>query len=398
MRDTATSPWASNAEGRPAHDQAPHSPPAAAAPACALHWVVLGVSGSKRSRGLRVACAQWGQAAPRIVEWAEWLARPSLLDEALASPCVFKIEPPGDDPRAHHRLMQQGAALLGEPEPAPLLHGEVAGARAWFEGFRAAMRSLAEQLAQHPHAAAVNTPADIVAMTDKLACQHRLQAAGLHTPRLLGPITGHDALLHLMDEQALDRVFVKAQYGSSASGVVAFRRNRRGQQQATTTAHLVHDGGTARLFNVKRVRRYEQADEIRQVVDRLAAEGAYAEAWVTKPRCGEGHFDLRVLALGGRPAHRVARVSAHTMTNLHLDAHRADPAALLSDAEMRAAEQAVARAAAAFPGSRVIGFDIVPHATAPWVLEANAFGDLLPGLLWQGLDAHAALLETGALP
>lgn len=357
-------------------------------------WVVLGVAGSKRTRELRASCARHGRATPRIIEWADWLRHPQVLDAALAGAGVFKIEPPGDDPLVHHALMQRGALALGMPAPAALQPGELAGCRPWFEGFCLAMQALTTQLhtllPQHASTEVVNAPSDIIAMTDKFACQQRLQAHGIATPPLLGTVGSHEELLHLVQLHGLDRVFLKARYGSSAAGVVAYRRNRRGQQQATTTARLVRGTHGTRLFNHKRVSRYERPEDIREVIDRIAADGAYAEGWIAKPRCGDGHFDLRVLALRGVAAQRVARVSRQTMTNLHLDAQREDPQRLLSADALLEIEQTVARAATAFAHSQVIGFDIVPHRHGPQVLEANAFGDLLPGLLWRGLDAHAA--------
>ena len=104
-----------------------------------------------------------------------------------------------------------------------------------------------------------------------------------------------------------------------------------------------------------------------------------------------------MLALDGRPAHRVARVGLRPMTNLHLDGERADPAALLDADELALAERLVVDAARAFPRSGVIGFDLVVRGAAGHVLEANAFGDLLPRLLWRGLDPYGAAAAQ-ALP
>lgn len=356
-----------------------------------LPWVVLGTSGSKRSRGLQAARAALGLVPARIVEWYDWLASAPLLAESLRTPCHFKIEPPGDDPRAHLRLLHDGCDLMGRSRCDRPLHGELLQTDAWFEGFRAAMRRIAETLAQCPAARPVNPPHDIVAMTDKLDCQHRLQARGVAIPRLLGAVASHAELHALLDANGLDRVFVKARYGSSAAGVLAYRRNRRGDQQTISSASLVDDGRRLRIFNVKRMRRYEHAAEIRQLVDAVAAQGAYAEAWVAKPRSGGEHFDLRVLALDGHAAHRVARVGANIMTNLHLDNARGDPAALLTGPQQLRLAVSVEHAAKAFAASRVIGFDLVVNGPSVRVLEANAFGDLLPGLLWNGLDTHAAL-------
>ena len=353
--------------------------------------VVLGVAASKRTRGLQAARAALGLPPARVVEWRDWLAEPGGLDDALAAGGRLKLEPPGDDVGAHASLLADGARRLGRPACAPLQHGELCGTDLWFAGFEQAMARLARQLAGHPRVDVANAPADIALMTDKWRCQQHLAALGLPTPALLGRVAGFDEFDALLREHAIDRVFLKARYGSSAAGVVAYRRNGRGDEQATTSAHLVENLDTPRLFNDKRIRTYTARNEIARVIDLVTAQDAYVEAWVPKPRCGAGHFDLRVLALAGAPAHRVARVGLRPMTNLHLDSRRADPDALLSAPELALMEATTRRAAAAFPRSRIIGFDLVLKAARATVLEANAFGDLLPGLLWHGQDAWAAM-------
>lgn len=352
-------------------------------------WVVLGVAGSKRTRGLQAAAAAAGVPV-QLVEWRDWLAAPDRLVHALQGPCRFKIEPPGDDAQVHLALLHRGCERLGRaPCPAPA-RGELAAVDAWFEGFQAVMQQLAALLASQLQARAINAPDEIIAMTDKLHCQHRLQASGVATAPLLGPVQGYDHLLALLDRDGIDRVFVKPRYGSSAAGVVAFRRGRGGRQQATTSALLHEDG--RRLFNVKRLRSYQRPADLRRLIDLVAAQGAYAEAWIPKPRAGAGHFDLRVVTFGGRAAHRVARVGQRPMTNLHLDSQRADPAGLMPAQDLAAMEAAAEQAARVFPRAGIVGFDLVVHRAAARVLEANAFGDLLPGLIWQGRDTYATAL------
>jgi hypothetical protein len=351
-------------------------------------WVVLGVGGSKRTRGLQGAAAAAGVPV-QLVEWRDWLAAPDRLTEALQAPCHFKVEPPGDDPQAHLALLHLGCERLGRPPcPAPE-RGELAALDAWFTGFEWAMQRLAALLASQPQARVVNAPDEIIAMTDKLHCQHRLREHGVAIASLLGPVQGYDHLVAMLDREDLDRVFVKPRYGSSAAGVVAYRRGG-GRQQATTSA-LLHDDGR-RLFNVKRLRGYQRPDDVRQVIDLVAAQGAYAEAWIPKPRAGAGHFDLRVVTFAARAAHRVARVGRRPMTNLHLDCERADPAWLLPAQDLSAMEATAEQAACVFARAGIVGFDLVVHRGAARVLEANAFGDLLPGLLWRGRDTYATAL------
>lgn len=358
-----------------------------------LPWVVLGVATSKRTQGLLAAARETG-AAVRFVEWREWLADAHALEDRLQQPCRFKIEPPGDDARVHMTLVNIGCERLGRAPCVPIERGELAHADAWFEGFSVAMHRLGHMLAAMPHVQAVNAPAEILAMTDKLDCQQQLQSRSVPTAPLLGLVRDYEQLVALLNQGDLDRVFLKARYGSSASGVIAFRRNRRGQQQAATTAQL-HEGG--RLFNVKRMSCYTRHDEVRRVVDLVCAQGAYAEVWLPKPRHGAGHFDLRAVTFGGRVAHRIARLGQRPMTNLHLDSERVDPDRVLAPEDQTALAATAERAASVFPHSNVIGFDLVVRQGQARVLEANAFGDLLPGWLWQGKDTYATAFDDGAM-
>lgn len=361
-----------------------------------LPLVVLGVASGKRVKLMQAARQSLGLAPAIVVEWSAWLDQPAMLEQALASPCIFKIESPGDDGALHRRLLLDGCAALGQAMQAVARHGELSLSRAWFAGLTRAMHRLQAQLATLPDARVMNAPEELLLMTDKLACQRHLQERGVAVPRLLGAIAGYDHLIAMLDQQGLDQVYLKARYGSSASGVIAYRRRRNGSggEQATSSAHLVDEDGTTRLYNVKTPRRYGRHEEIRLLVDLLAGQQLYAEAWLAKPRSGDGHYDLRVVTLGGAPAHGIARIGTRMMTNLHLGNRRADPATLLGAAGLAAMEQGARQAAGAFPASHVIGFDLVVRHGAFHVLEANAFGDLLPGLAWRGLDTYAAQLQT----
>jgi hypothetical protein len=81
------------------------------------------------------------------------------------------------------------------------------------------------------------------------------------------------------------------------------------------------------------------------------------------------------------------------MTNLHLLNERGVwPQVLerMGDAAWDDARRTCERAMACFPGSLYAGIDLLigtdhrRHA----VLEVNAFGDLLPGVLWDGVDTY----------
>jgi hypothetical protein len=136
------------------------------------------------------------------------------------------------------------------------------------------------------------------------------------------------------------------------------------------------------IYNHLRITRYTERGAIAALVDALALQGAYAERWVPKPPVPGDRgacYDFRVVASGGKARQRIARISRSPLTNLHLGNGRSRPH-WLGSSEIEALEEAVERAAAAFPGSRSIGFDVCLLGREAFILEANAFGDLLPGL------------------
>ena len=354
--------------------------------------LVLGVAGGKRMRGLQDAAQRHGGLVLHCVDYADAVRDPTTFHALAAAGMPLKIDSPGDDAWVQHQLTLRGwQEGSDEPSsdrsalpPGPVARGELMPTRDWYTGFAQFLRAL-------PATATPLTPVeDILLMTDKLACQQHLRAHGVPTPPLLGAIHGHAHLIELLDRTGVDSAFVKPRYGSSAAGVVAYRRNRRGAELALSTVHSKN----GRHFNAKRIQRYSEARDIAALIDTLAADHAYAEAWVPKPRSLHGSYDFRVVTLDGEPQHRVARVNDAPMTNLHLDAQRASADALLDDAGLHALLDTARAAARAFPRSRMIGLDIVVRGARAWVLEANAFGDLLPRLHWQGRDTYEAQLHA----
>ena len=149
------------------------------------------------------------------------------------------------------------------------------------------------------------------------------------------------------------------------------------------------------------MRTYESETEVAALVDALAPDGLHVEAWLPKASIGGRAFDLRVVVVAGTPTHAVVRTSRHPMTNLHLGGARGDLSAVrerLGEDGWRRALEICARAAACFPGSLMVGVDLLVGVGGRRlaVAEVNAFGDLLPGLTGlpgggaEGLDTYTA--------
>ncbi|MFC9704522.1 STM4014 family protein [Streptomyces sp. NPDC056943] len=351
--------------------------------------VVVGDPAGRRVAFFQDALRSAGLPGARVVSWPDVLGGRARF----AAGETVRLDSPGEDPEAD-RL------LRGVDDPA-----RVEGSGRWYARFTAAVAELSGAVAE-AGASLVDDPGELAVLFDKRLCHGRLRAAGVPVPEspTSGPaapaVGGWTDLRSLLDTAGLRRMFVKLAHGSSASGVLAVETNGAGRTQATTSVERGPDG---RLFNSLRVRRYTSEREIAAIVDALAPDGLHVERWLPKATQDGRAADLRVVVIDGRATHAVVRTSRSPMTNLHLGGARGDLAA--ARAAIAAAggrwEDALGvceRAAAAFPGTRCVGVDLLP-ATG-WrrfaVGEVNAFGDLLPRLTGlpgsgaEGLDTYAA--------
>jgi hypothetical protein len=342
--------------------------------------VRLAVVGNPENRRISLfagAVRRAGLAEPEVYPW-----RDVLVSGRVPGPGTHvRIDSPGENTEVD-RLLRE----LGSRRPAtPAEHGEIVGTSAAFAGLREALRRVEAGGGQ-----LLNQPADILTMTDKPRCHALLAASGVPVPPALAPVHDYDSLRAAMSEAGWGRVFVKPSHGSSASGVLALTAAGR-RVTAITSVEL--SGG--RLFNNLRVRRYDDESSVRAIVDRLGPDGLHVERWFPKAGLGNRTLDLRVVVIAGSARHVVVRTSSSPMTNLHLGNARGDVAAVRAAAGERAwaaAMETCVRAAACFPRTLQAGVDLMfgsgwrDHAVA----EVNAFGDLLPRVLADGLDTYDA--------
>ena len=141
------------------------------------------------------------------------------------------------------------------------------------------------------------------------------------------------------------------------------------------------------------MRRVADPARVAEIVTFLLREGSQIEVAVPKARLGGAFFDCRILAVAGAPAFTVVRQSRHPITNLHLGGWRGDPAALEKECPppiFESAMESCRKVAASHPGSHQLGIDLMFEAgfTGHRVIEANAFGDLLPGLQREGRSVY----------
>lgn len=377
--------------------------------------VVIGNPENRRVAMFADAARRLGLSLPRVIAYERLLTERGFeLAELVPNAALVRIESPGENAAVQTALIRLGAQLRGlDPIrttaelAAARMHGRIAGADLWYAGFCDLLQRIESELSPlRVHW--LNHPADIPVLFDKVRCQSVLAGAGVQIPSPLsnGDEAGPeccDELLARLDARGWLRVFVKLRFGSSASGVVALERSRRGMQ-ATTSVELVRERGEVQLFNSLRIVRYTEPADIAAIIDALCSQGVHVEQWVPKATHAGRTFDLRIVTIGGEPSHVVMRTSRGPITNLHLGNQRGELPELFAKWSHDAREAAWSTcraAAAAFPRCHYLGIDlaVLTGLSRHAVFELNAFGDLLPGIVDDaGRDTYTAELAAAFRP
>lgn len=323
---------------------------------------------------------------------------------------LLRLESPGRDFAIELALLRRGARIGVEPRFSAWPEAQLAeltrdagllfAGRQWYLGWRDLLHEIATTtVAKDSRATFLNHPVEITETFDKPACHARLLTAGVPVPPALPPPASFDDLVASLSTAGWSRAFLKPAHGSGAGGVVALAGDGRGRWLATTAVELAGPADAPRLYATRRLRTYRDLVQIRRLVDALCRERLHVEAWVPKAGLAGRTFDVRVVVIGGHARHLVLRLARGPITNLHLDAEKG-PESLLAE---RAGPAAVAslrhvaeRAAACYPRSLTLGVDLAltPDFRDARVLEVNAFGDLLEGVQWQGLDTYACTVRA----
>jgi glutathione synthase/RimK-type ligase-like ATP-grasp enzyme len=361
---------------------------------------------NRRAIFFRDACRSSGFPDPLVLSWQEVLNDDFPLQKHLEGADTLRIDSPGEDFGVEQHLISLGsdasrcenvwpwvsvsAAMALDEEP-----GRLRLQRQWYHGWVAALAKI-ESAAKACKIPIMNASSEIALAFDKDGTQSRLHAAGVPVARNLGICKNFEDLCTRMLEAGMKRVFLKPCHSSSASGVVALETDGRGRWQATTSAVLSEDD---LIYNSLRLQKLRDPSQIRRWVDAICRERALAERWIPKASIAGRTYDLRILVIAGVAGHVVVRTSHSPITNLHLGNQRGDPAAVraqLGERKWTEAMKTAEAAASCFPGCHYLAVDLlVDSALRRFVVaEVNAFGDLLPGILWNGMTTCEAELKT----
>jgi len=385
-----------------------------------MRFVIIGIPGHRRIELFQAALTGLHLPPAQVISYADLIAGQVKLAEVVRANDVVRIESSGQDWEVERAILQLGAQQIDEEATAlhpphgraalslaELNHlafdqGRIWPQRQWYLGYRAVLADIERQLLDCPPHRLMNHPSDIATLFDKRACHRHCLAHQIPVPPALPPIHSYAELMATLQDRGWQSVFIKPAHGSSASGVLAyqFSNSERNKHRAVTTVEWVMNQGHVCLYNSLRPRRLHSQAEIAALIDLLCQQRVHVERWI--PKAGiDGHaFDLRVLVIDGQAKHTVVRMSRNPMTNLHLGNARGNLERVrsrMSEAAWHAALHTCERVAASFPRSLYVAIDllITTDFKRHLVLEANAFGDLLPRLLFDGQDTYAS--EIGAM-
>lgn len=364
--------------------------------------VLVTVPASRRTHLFQEALARLGQPPARVVSYIDLLAGREVLTDSCKPGTIIRVDSPGKDFETERALLRAGAEVEDSGEYARLSpdevdqlefeRGRILCPRQWYLGFSKALGLIASQL-RSTGCRLMNSLADIELMFDKPRCQKALSDCGIPTAKSLGEVKSFAELRDRMEQSHSSRVFIKLAHGSSGSGVVAYETNGH-KHQAKTTVEAVSRGKELHLYNSRRIRILREVSEIAPLIDALCRHRVYVEEWLPKAGIADRAFDLRIVVIGSRAKHTVVRLSRRPITNLHLLGGRGsldEVVQRMGDVSWQAARRTCEQLMInCFPESLYAGIDlrIAPDYRRHSVLEVNAFGDLLPEVLWDGIDTY----------
>lgn len=372
-------------------------------------FVIVGNPENRRIEMFQAALKQQGHPPGQVLAYRDLLAKRVQLKDHLASGTLLRIESPGEDFEVERGFLREGIAEA-EAEGVPVLsahqianltfdRGCLLNPRQHYFGFRKLLRDMATDIGTVSGIQVMNAPADIEVMFDKGLTYYRCQQQGIPVPQSLGIVSGFDELIAQMEEAEMPKVFLKLRNGSSASGVVAFVR-RGYHSVALTSVEIVREASRLKLYNSLKVRCYTRNQDQADLINALCREGVHVECWLPKAVLDRhGNLDLRIVVVGGEARHWVIRQSRSPLTNLHLGNRRGDQEQFLErvgSRQWKSFQQTSENVLKAFPESLYGGVDllVMPDLRHHAVLEVNAFGDLLPGVVSRGMDTYTAEIEA----
>lgn len=338
-----------------------------------MQHLIIGDEESRRAR-------QWRNVLGDVpVQWVSYQEVAKGHFPTIQQPTTLRITSPGEDFETYKLLLSLG----GYPQAEQLVfeRGRIYHHRYWYRGWCKVLDQIQAFLEQQPGVLVMNHPAPIQLAFHKAESQQMLANQGIPIPKIYADhLNSFQQLLEIMETERVPHVFLKPAHGSSASGVMMFRKNGK-RLLLETTIGVKQESGDMKLFNHKRLQKYHEADTIKAVIEQMIPNKLHMEEWIIKKRFQTKSTDFRVLTINQQPVFVQPRHSPHPITNLRLGNEKGSLIKLEKEwgrsiiERVRGVAQDTAHQ---FPKLFYAGIDIaVDRKGNPYVLEVNPFGDFL---------------------
>jgi hypothetical protein len=360
------------------------------------NYVIIGNPENRRVDFFQRALISQGMGPATVLSYEEVFKRKLKINNLIKDGSVIRVESPGENFNVEREIIALGheAGDISGEKARRLEYekGRIFYPTQWYHGFTRLQEAIWKVNSSVRGLVWMNYPLDILTMFNKPICQQLLASKLVRVPRSLREVSGYEDLRCKMESHSLKRVFVKLFCSSSASGICAYQYEPKSNREILiSTMEISPRDGEFVFYNSLKIKRYTEKIKIKVILDWICSQGAQVEAWIPKESTNGYVFDLRVLAVGEKAAHRVPRLSKSPMTNLHLGNKRGDIKSLgLTDDEINEALMEAEKAAAVFAGSHYKGIDVLISSEShkPYIVDINAFGDLLPGIAYDGMDTY----------
>jgi len=358
-----------------------------------IFWVVIGNPENRRVKAFSQSLVQWQQNQVLVLSYLDLISLNNIETyllsqfDKVSGDIVVRFDSPGENEVLEKSIINFSG--LQKKNDNDYSHGQIVHNSHWFQGYSTLLNMIGDALKvvekeSRKRIHFMNPIDDILTLFDKQTTNQRLTSDGINTAKLLPSSFDFSGLIENMLVKRCTKVFIKLRYGSSASGVAAFQFSpKRKRFCLTSSVEIEKIKGVSRYFNSLKIRKYTCESEIAEIINFLLGQGAIVESWIPKASHNNKCFDLRVVTVQSEPKFTLVRQSHSAITNLHLGNQRA----LVDDINLTVTQkdklyEHVTLAANTFGNVTTIGWDVVltEKTKTPYILEGNAFGDLLPNL------------------
>ncbi len=345
------------------------------------------IFGNEQSR----RAVQWRNVlGDASVQWVSYEEVAQGHFPVIKEPTTVRITSPGEDFDTYKLLLSLG----GYPGAEQLVfeRGRIYHHLYWYRGWCTVLDQIHAFLQEQPACLVMNHPKPIQLAFNKIKCQQLLANHGIPIPKIYSnQLTSFQQLLAIMEEKQVPRVFLKPAHGSSASGIMMFRKNGD-RLLLETTIGVRQEKGELKLFNYKRLQKYHKRDIIAAIIEEMIPNKLHVEEWIIKKRFQAKSTDFRVVTINQQAVFIQPRHSTHPITNLRLGNEKGSLENLEAEwgrgiiDHVRVVAEDTARH---LPRLFYAGLDIaVDRKGNPYVLEVNPFGDFLKEIFVGGKNTY----------